>query len=73
MLADITAILADNGISIDSMLQKEHASDEDSAKIIIITHNTIEKNMNAALEKIHSLEVISGDVIRIRLEHLDAD
>jgi len=73
VVANITTILADNGISIDSMLQKEHASDEDSATIIIITHNTIEKNMNAALEKIHALEVISGDVIRIRLEHLDAD
>ena len=73
VLANITAILADNAISIDSMLQKEHASNEDSATIIIITHNTIEKNMNAALDKIHALEVISDDVIRIRLEHLDAD
>ncbi len=73
VLAKITAILADNGISINSMLQKEHASNEDSATIIIITHSTIEKNMNAALDKIHALEVISDDVIRIRLEHLDAD
>lgn len=72
VLANITAILADSGISIDSMLQKEHSSEE-KATIIIITHTTIEKNMNTALEKIHALDVIDGDVVRIRLEHLDAD
>ncbi len=73
VLANITSILADNGISIDAMLQKEHASDSDKATIIIITHTTIEGNMNQALEKIHALEVVDGEVVRIRLEHLDAD
>ncbi len=73
VLAKITTILADNGISIDSMLQKEHAAGEDKATIIIITHNTIEKNMNEALEKIHDLDFVDGEVVRIRLEHLDAD
>ncbi len=73
VLAHITTILADNGISIDSMLQKEHAAGEDKATIIIITHNTIEKNMNEALERIHALDVVDGEVVRIRLEHLDAD
>jgi len=71
VLANITSILAENNISIDSMLQKEHGSDNKST-IIIITHTTIEKDMNAALEKIHTLDVIDGDVTRIRLEHLDA-
>ncbi len=73
VLAKITTILADNGISIDSMLQKEHSAGEDKATIIIITHNTIEKNMNEALEKIHDLDFVDGEVVRIRLEHLDAD
>ncbi len=72
VLANITTILADNGISIDSMLQKEHAAN-DKATIIIITHTTIEKNMNEALDKIHALDVIEGEVVRIRLEHLDAN
>lgn len=71
VLANITTILADNGISIDSMLQKEHASDK--ATIIIITHTTIEKNMNEAIVKINALEAVNNDVVRIRLEHLDAD
>lgn len=77
VLANITTILAESDISIDSMLQKEHETNADSgadkATIIIITHTTIEKNMNEALDKIHALDVIDGDVVRIRLEHLDAD
>ena len=72
VLANITSILADNGISIDSMLQKEH-DDDNLSTIIIITHNTIEKSMNKALEQIHALDVVENEVIRIRLEHLDAD
>ncbi|WP_198263813.1 homoserine dehydrogenase [sulfur-oxidizing endosymbiont of Gigantopelta aegis] len=73
VLANITTILADNDISIDSMLQKEHKSDTDKATIIIITHTTIEKNMNKALAKINSFDAIDSEVVRIRLEHLDAD
>ncbi len=77
VMANITTILADNGISIDSMLQKEHKCSinpaDDKATIIIVTHTTIEKNMNEALSKINALEAVSDDVVRIRLEHLDAD
>jgi homoserine dehydrogenase len=73
VLANITSILAENGISIDSMLQKEHDTDTDKATIIIITHTTVEGNMDEALNKIHALDVVDGDVVRIRLEHLDAD
>ncbi len=72
VLANITSVLADNDISIDSMLQKEHGH-ENKATIIIITHTTIEKNMNNALEKIHALDAVNGEVVRIRLEYLDAD
>lgn len=73
VLADITKILADNQISIESMLQKEPQTDSDIVPIVIITHDTIEKNMINALELIHQLEAIDGEVIKIRLEHLDSD
>lgn len=73
VMAKITRILADSGISIDSMLQKEHDPIEDKATIIIVTHNTIEKNMNEALIKINALGAVGDGVVRIRLEHLDAD
>ena len=72
VLADITRILADGGISIDAMVQKEPAEGEEQVTIILLTHITVEKNINAAIAKIEALEAISGAVMRIRLEELAA-
>jgi homoserine dehydrogenase len=49
VLADITRILADLGISIDAMVQKEPHEGEAHADIIMLTHRTLEKHVNAAI------------------------
>jgi homoserine dehydrogenase len=72
VLADITRILAEGGISIDAMVQKEPAEGETEVNIILLTHITVEKHINAAIAKIEVLESISGPVMRIRLEELAA-
>ena len=69
-LADITRILADSGISISAMVQKEHAEEEDKVNIIMLTHTTIEKNINTAIARIESLPVMAGSIVRIRMEEL---
>lgn len=71
VLADISRILADSGISIESMLQKEQSTTNKQSTIIILTHVTIEKNMEKALVHIHQLDAVLGDVKRIRMEQLD--
>ncbi len=70
VLADITRILADQSISIDAMVQKEPSEGEEQVDIIMLTHLTLEKNINVAIKRIESLPVISGKVTRIRLEQL---
>ena len=70
VLADITRILADQSISIDAMVQKEPGEGEEQVDIIMLTHLTIEKNINSAIKRIESLPVVSGQVTRIRLEEL---
>ena len=70
VLADITRILADASISVDAMLQKEPAEGEAQTDIIILTHQTQEKNVNAAMASIENLSTVSGKIIRLRLEHL---
>ena len=70
VLADVTRILADQSISIDAMLQREPEEGESQTDIIILTHLTIEKNMNAAIAKVESLESVTGKVTRLRLENL---
>ena len=70
VLADITRILADNAISIDAMMQKEPAAGKEQADIIMLTHVTVEKNVDAAIAKIEKLPVVVGKVTRIRMEQL---
>jgi homoserine dehydrogenase len=70
VLADITRILADLGISIDAMVQKEPHAGEDQTDLIMLTHVTVEKNIDAAISKIEALPVVAGKVTRIRLEEL---
>jgi homoserine dehydrogenase len=70
VLADITRILADLSISIDAMVQKEPGEGEKQVDIVMLTHQTIEKNVDAALVRIEALPVVTGKVTRIRLEEL---
>ncbi len=69
VLADITRILADATISIDAMLQKEPGEGETRTDIIMLTHQTQEKNIDAAIAKMEALASVVSKVTRIRLEH----
>ena len=71
VLAEVTQILGEQGISIEAMIQKEPAEGESIASIIMLTQRVVESQMNEAIRRIESLDVIDGDVTRIRLEQLD--
>jgi len=71
VLADITRILADREISIDAMIQKEPSEGEYQTDIILLTHRTIEKNIDDAIAKIEALPTVRGKIVRIRLEELN--
>lgn len=72
VLADVTRILGDQGISIEAIIQKEPQDDQDVASVIMLTHQVQEKNMNAAMTKIEALDSIFDQVTRIRMETLRA-
>ncbi len=72
VLADVTRILAESGISIEAMMQKESVDDSATVPVIILSHRVREGRMNEAIAKIEALASISGQVTRIRLEVLDA-
>lgn len=73
VLADVTRILADLGISIEAILQKEPDAGEETVPVIILTQRVKEKNINDAIARIEKLDPIKGAVARIRLEHLNPD
>ncbi len=70
VLADITRILADGHISIDAMFQREPSEGENQTDIIMLTHDAVEREVNAALKRIEQLPTVLAPVIRIRQEEL---
>ncbi|MCG6934735.1 MAG: ACT domain-containing protein, partial [Proteobacteria bacterium] len=73
VLAEVTRILGDMGISIEAIIQKEPLPGSDKANIIMLTHKVQEQNMNQAIAAIEALTSIDGAVTRIRMETLGAD
>ncbi|MDO5290792.1 MAG: homoserine dehydrogenase [Pseudomonadota bacterium] len=81
VLSQVTRILADGGISINAVLQRE-ADDvagtdagageatPDQTDLIILTHDTREGAMNAALAQLQGLPSVLGQIVRIRKEEL---
>ncbi|KMZ11883.1 Homoserine dehydrogenase [Candidatus Burkholderia humilis] len=75
VLANITRILADKDISIDALLQKESeqvdGEDKGETDIILITHETVEKNANAAIAEIETLSTVVSKVTKLRMASLN--
>ncbi len=70
VLADITRILADGRISIDALFQREPSEGENQTDIIMLTHDALEREVNAAVRRIEQLPTVLAPVIRIRQEEL---
>lgn len=70
VLAQVTRIFSENGISIEAITQKE-VGGADQVTIVLLIHQVVEKRLNQAIQAIESLEGICGQVNRIRLESLE--
>ena len=74
VLARVTGILADAGISIDAVLQREadEVGGEGSTHtdLIILTHDCQEARMNDALAQMQALPTVLVPITRIRKEEL---
>lgn len=67
VIADVTAVLRDHGISLETMLQRGR-SPGDVVPVVIITHETDEAAMAAALVQIAALPAVQEPPALIRIE-----
>ena len=67
VIADVTAILRDNEVSLESMLQRGRSPGE-TVPIVLVTHETREENMARALAKIAALDTVAEPPCMIRIE-----
>jgi homoserine dehydrogenase len=67
VIADVTAVLRDYRISLESMLQRGRSPGE-AVPVVLVTHETRESDMRAALEKIGALDTVMEEPTLIRIE-----
>ena len=70
VLADVTRILGNSGISIEAILQQEPETNALSVPIIILTHRVVERALNEAVAEIEALHQIVDKIVLIRMENL---
>ena len=70
VLSAITSILASSDISIDAVLQRESNDGEHQTDVIILTHETQEGVMRAALAQMQALATVLAPIVSLRKEEL---
>jgi len=71
VIASITSVLADHRISLEAVSQKERHKTH-AVPVVMLTHETTEGNMQAAISRITSLPNINDDVLILRKESFGA-
>lgn len=70
VMARITGILGEQGISIEAIQQKEPEEGETEVPLVMLTHRVLEGRVNSAIEQIEALDSVNASVVRIRVEQL---
>lgn len=67
VIADVTAILRDMGVSLESMLQRGRSPGE-AVPVVLVTHETKESAMREAIQRISALPTVMEEPTLIRIE-----
>ncbi|MDO4997803.1 MAG: homoserine dehydrogenase [Neisseria sp.] len=70
VLGKIASLLAEQGVSIEALIQKG-VLDGGNAEIVILTHSTVEKHIKSAIAAMEQLDSVSAPVVMIRMESLN--
>ncbi len=74
ILSAIAGILGEQGISIETVIQKGHSVDQsNTVPVVMMTHEAQERAVRRALEAIQTLPRVQGETMRIRVEDSGAD
>ncbi|ARU55307.1 homoserine dehydrogenase [Oleiphilus messinensis] len=68
VLAKVASILSEDGINIESVMQRETEEHQGKIPMMMLTHTVVEKQINEAICKIEALDDVIGDVVKIRVE-----
>ena len=72
VMAKLSTVLQQRGISIEAIIQKESENSE-TVPVVILTQVVREQELNAALDALVDLDEVTGPVTRIRIEPFDGE
>ena len=70
VLSQLAQIMSARGISIEAIIQKEPQAGEDRVPVIMLTNETLESNLRAAIDEIEALESVVASVVHLRKDSL---
>ena len=68
VMSDITQVLADRGISIESLVQKAPEAGQSEVPIVLLTHMAAESVITGAVDEITAFEEVRAEVALLRVE-----
>lgn len=68
VLAQISKILGDGGISLASVIQKDSDPDDNTAELVITTHPAREASLQNSLKQVSELDVVTRINNLLRIE-----
>ena len=68
VMSDITQVLADRGISIESLVQQAPEAGQSEVPIVLLTHMAAESVITDAVEEITAFEEVRAEVALLRVE-----
>jgi len=73
VFAQIGKLLAENSVSISGVIQREGRGEYNTVPLVITTHPTEQKKINACLEGLGRLDTILGEPVCIRIVDIPED
>ena len=68
VMAEITGLLSERGISIESLIQRPPVAGSSQVTVVILTDSVVCGRLDAAICDMESLPALSGSVVRLRVE-----
>ena len=69
VIADISAALRDERVSLEAVIQRSR-SQEEAVPVVLTTHDTIEESMRRAMTRIGALQSVMEEPCVIRIEEM---
>lgn len=71
VMSQVTRIFSEQGISIEGLIQKAPTEGETRVPVVVLTNSARQDSLDKAVAAIESLDAITGEIARIRVETLD--